>query len=179
MTIQGVYLDPVRMRTSDFQEFEKRFGDKLVTVYEVNYAEVVNGYLGDEDEWDDTIYYHGTSHCGCLDQRIINPENDRIPVYAWCENTKCCTNSILNSGFLKRKNPRGEGRGHFFSPKVETARLYATNKGMTAAPNSKFLSVFVCIARNPQKVGTASYNDYHFVSRDNDILAAYVAIVRK
>ncbi|KAF9128652.1 hypothetical protein BGW39_004871 [Mortierella sp. 14UC] len=175
MTIQGVYLDPVRIRTSDFQEFDQRFGNKLVSMYEVNYAEVVNGYLGDEDEWDNTIYYHGTSHCGCLDQRIVNPENDRVPVYAWCENTECSTNSLLNSGFLKTKSPRG----HFFSPQVETARACATNMGLTAAPNSRLLSIFVCISRSPQHTGGASCDDYHFVSRDNDILPVYIAIVRK
>ncbi|KAG0071207.1 hypothetical protein BKA57DRAFT_509202 [Linnemannia elongata] len=175
MTIQGVYLEPVRLHTSEFKEFEQRLGNKLVAMYEINYAEVVNGYLGKEAEWDDTIYYHGTSHCGCLDQRIINPENNCVPVHAWCENAHCCTRSIINSGFLKTKSPRG----HFFSPQIETARLYATNKGQSAAPNSSLLSVFICVTRNPQNANLYGYDDYHSVQNDNDILPVYIAILRK
>ncbi|KAK3831481.1 MAG: hypothetical protein J3R72DRAFT_478546 [Linnemannia gamsii] len=163
MTIQGVYLEPVRMRTSDFKEFDQRFGNKLVTLYEINYAEVVSGYLGKEDEWDETTYYHGTSHCGCLDQRIVNPENDRVPVHAWCENSHCTTNNIINRGFLKTKSPRG----HFFSPQIETARTYAISKGMGVAPNSPLLSIFVCVTRNPRHAGVPGYEDYHFVPNDN------------
>ncbi|KAG0314614.1 hypothetical protein BGZ97_009115 [Linnemannia gamsii] len=79
MTIQGVYLEPLRLHTSEFSVFDQRFGNKIVAMYEINYAEIVSGYLGSEDEWDDTVYYYGTSHCGCLGQRIVNPGNDRIP----------------------------------------------------------------------------------------------------
>ncbi|KAF9096255.1 hypothetical protein BGX29_008658 [Mortierella sp. GBA35] len=176
MTIQGVYLEPVRLRTNGFKEFDQRFGHKLVSLYEINYAEVIHGYLGIESEWDDTTYYHGTSHCGCLDQRIANPENNRIPVYSWCEGAHCCTKGIINSGFLKTKSPRG----HFFSPQVKTARSYATTRGQGVAPNSNLLSIFVCVTRNAKSANVGpGHEDYHSVKNDNEILSVFVAIVRK
>ncbi|KAG9061704.1 hypothetical protein KI688_006853 [Linnemannia hyalina] len=175
MTIQGVYLEPVRLHTSEFKEFDQRFGNKLVTMYEIHYAEVVNGYLNNVDEWDHTTYYHGTSHCGCLDRRIVNLENNRVPVYAWCENACCCTRNIINSGFLKAKSPRS----HFFSPQVEAARAIAISKTFGTAPESPLLSIFVCVTRNPQNAVTHDLEDYHSVQNDNDILPVYIAIVHK
>ncbi|KAF9086316.1 hypothetical protein BGX23_008988 [Mortierella sp. AD031] len=166
MTIQGVYLEPVRLRTNGFKEFDQRFGHKLVSLYEINYAEVIHGYLGIESEWDDTTYYHGTSHCGCLDQRIANPENNRIPVYSWCEAA-----------------PRVSSTAAFSRPRVlvvKTARSYATTRGQGVAPNSNLLSIFVCVTRNAKSANMGpGHEDYHSVKNDNEILPVFVAIVRK
>ncbi|KAF9539331.1 hypothetical protein EC957_005553 [Mortierella hygrophila] len=59
MTIQGVYLEPVAIQSDEFKDFAARFQHRLVSLYEVNYAELVCGYLGDAAEWDSTAYYHG------------------------------------------------------------------------------------------------------------------------
>ncbi|KAG9061001.1 hypothetical protein KI688_007831 [Linnemannia hyalina] len=189
MTIQGVYLEPIRKETIEFQMFEERF-DRLVALYEIIYAEVVSGYLGNEDEWDGTTYYHGTSHCGCTDLMIANSEDDRIPVYAWCKNSRCCTKGIISSGFLKAKSPQDFGShtvlrwgllstGHFFSLDEETAREMAIGKSFGTAPESPLLSIFVCVARNPQNEVIYPFEDYHSVQNDNDILPVYIAIVHK
>lgn len=108
MTIQGVYLEPICKETIEFLVIDERFDNRLVVLYEIIYAEVVNGYLGNEDEWNGAAYYHGTSHCGCSDLKIANSGDDRIPVYAWCENAHCCTRSIINGGFLKAKGLQGK-----------------------------------------------------------------------
>lgn len=50
MTIQGVYLEPIRKETIEFLLIDERFDNKLVVLYEIIYAEVVNGYLGNENE---------------------------------------------------------------------------------------------------------------------------------
>ncbi|KAF9128646.1 hypothetical protein BGW39_004865 [Mortierella sp. 14UC] len=171
MAIQGVYLEPIRLNSDMFKEFEKRFNNKLIAMYEINFAEVVNGYLGPQKEWDDASYYHGTAHCGCLDQRIVNPENDRVPVYAWCRNARCATRGIINSGFRKTKSPRG----HFFSPQVEDARRYATHKGRQTASTSPLLSIFVSVI----KKGSRANETTNTVQNDNEILPVYIAIVRK
>ncbi|KAG0297976.1 hypothetical protein BGZ96_003623 [Linnemannia gamsii] len=52
--IQGVYLEPVSTNSDVFKEFSLRFGNKLSTLYEVNFTELVNGYLGDATEWEAT-----------------------------------------------------------------------------------------------------------------------------
>ncbi|KAF9144943.1 hypothetical protein BG015_012058 [Linnemannia schmuckeri] len=137
--------------TTEFQEIDQRFDDKLVTLYKIIYAEVIGGYLGNEDEWDGTIYFHGTSHCGCTDLNITNSEDDRTSVYAWCDNAHCRTKGITNSGFLKIKSPQ----------------------------ESPLLSIFVCVAKNPQNVAIYGFDDYHSVQNDNNILSVYIAIVSK
>ncbi|KAF9543761.1 hypothetical protein EC957_000456 [Mortierella hygrophila] len=174
MTIQGVYLVPIRKETIEFQMIDDRL-DRLVVLYEIIYAEVISGYLGNEDEWNGTTYYHGTSHCGCNDLMITNPEGSRIPVNAWCKNSQCCTKGIISSGFLKVKSPQG----HFFSPQAETARAMAIGKTSEVASESPLMSIFVCVARNPQNKVTNDFEDYHFVQNDNDILPVYIAIVHK
>ncbi|KAF8943566.1 hypothetical protein BGZ47_005306, partial [Haplosporangium gracile] len=58
MTIQGVYLEPVSIHSDEFNDFDVRFQHKLVSLYEINYAELVRGYLGDATEWDVIAYYH-------------------------------------------------------------------------------------------------------------------------
>lgn len=103
MTIQGVYLEPVAILSDDFQDFETRFQYKLVSLYEINYAEMVHGYLGEATEWDATTYYHGTTHCGCIEQHIYNDRNSKIKVQDWCKNTHCCTKGIMTSGHLRTK----------------------------------------------------------------------------
>ncbi|KAK3840171.1 MAG: hypothetical protein JOS17DRAFT_7806 [Linnemannia elongata] len=175
MTIQGVYLEPICKETIEFLVIDERFDNRLVVLYEIIYAEVVNGYLGNEDEWNGAAYYHGTSHCGCSDLKIANSGDDRIPVYAWCENAHCCTRSIINGGFLKAKGLQG----HLFSLHVETAREIAIGKTFTTAPESLLLSIFVCVAKEPQKAVTHGFEDYYSVENDDDILPIYIAIVRK
>ncbi|KAF9130781.1 hypothetical protein BGX30_013371 [Mortierella sp. GBA39] len=103
MTIQGVYLEPVAIQSDEFKDFAARFQRRLVSLYEVNYAELVCGYLGDATEWDSTAYYHGTSHCGCVDQRIYNDRNTRINVHEWCTSNTCSTKGIMTSGHLRTK----------------------------------------------------------------------------
>lgn len=103
MTIQGVYLEPVAILSDEFQDFEARFQHKLVSLYEINYAEIVYGYLGEATEWDATAYYHGTTHCGCIEQHIYNDGNSKIKVEDWCMNTYCCTKGIMTSGHLRTK----------------------------------------------------------------------------
>ncbi|KAF9106693.1 hypothetical protein BGX29_008708, partial [Mortierella sp. GBA35] len=78
MTIQGISPAPVGIQTSEFKEFEGHFNNKLVCMHEINYADVVPDSLGDASEWNETIYYHGTTHCGCLGARIDNPDNKWI-----------------------------------------------------------------------------------------------------
>ncbi|KAF9143283.1 hypothetical protein BGX30_000875 [Mortierella sp. GBA39] len=174
MTIQGVCLVPISKEAIEFQMIDERFDDKLVVLYEIIYAEVVNGYLGNENEWDGTTYYHGTSHCGCTDLMIANSKDSRIPINAWCKNAHCCTKGIISSGFLKAKSPQG----HFFSPQAETARAMAIGKSFEITPESPLLSIFVCVARNPQNEVIHDFENYHYVQNDNDILPVYIAIVR-
>jgi hypothetical protein len=103
MTIQGVYLEPVAILSDEFHDFEARFQHKLVSLYEINYAEVIQGYLGEATEWDATAYYHGTTHCGCIEQRIYNDGNARIKVQDWCTNSYCSTKGIIAFGHLRTK----------------------------------------------------------------------------
>ncbi|OAQ27294.1 hypothetical protein K457DRAFT_139552 [Linnemannia elongata AG-77] len=175
MTIQGVYLEPIRKETIEFQDIDHHFESKLVVLYEIIYAETVNGYLGSEDEWDGTTYCHGTSHCGCIDTKIANSQDDRIPVYAWCESAHCCTKGIIKSGFLKAKS----SQGHVFSQQVGTARAMAISKTFGTASESPLLSIFVCVAKNPQNAVTYGFGAYHTVLNDNEILPVYIAIISK
>ncbi|KAK3835395.1 MAG: hypothetical protein JOS17DRAFT_788451 [Linnemannia elongata] len=172
MTIQGVYLERVAIQADEFKDFANRFQYKLVSLYEVNYAELVCGYLGDATEWDTTAYYHGTSHCGCVDQRISDDRSTRINVHEWCTNNNTCsTKGIMTSGHLRAKLAFGM-EGHFFSPLVTTAMDYARNRSST----SNFLSIFICIARRVRSSGKGPH--YYYVQGDSDILPVFLAIVR-
>jgi hypothetical protein len=101
--IQGVYLEHVSIHSDAFKEFSQRFGNKLSSLYEVNFTELVNGYLGDATEWEATAFYHGTTHCGCVDQRVYNVDNAKISVQDWCMNSYCSTRGIMINGHLRAK----------------------------------------------------------------------------
>ena len=109
MTIQGVYLEPIDIDSGEFRKFDKLFSNKLSALYEINYAEVVKNYLGAADEWGDTAYYHGTSHCGCVDKWVHNDNNERIAVRAWCESVSCSTKGIITRGHLGAKRISKDG----------------------------------------------------------------------
>ncbi|KAF9322683.1 hypothetical protein BGZ91_004127 [Linnemannia elongata] len=176
MTIQGVYLEPVTIHSDEFKDFAARFEHKLVTLYEINYAELVCGYLGDASEWDTTAYYHGTSHCGCIDQRINNVSNTRINVHEWCTSSICSTKGIMTSGHLRTKLAPGM-EGHFFSPLATTAIDFARIKRLRCVnTNKNFLSIFICIARKIQSSQKGIH--YYYVQDDSDILPVFLAIVR-
>ncbi|KAG9064383.1 hypothetical protein KI688_003571 [Linnemannia hyalina] len=174
MTIQGVYLESVDIHSDEFKDFAARFQRRLVSLYEINYAELVCGYLGDATEWGSTAYYHGTSHCGCVDRRICNDSNTRINVHEWCTSNICSTKGIMTSGHLRTKLAFNM-EGHFFSPLVTTAIDYAGYRSSKVYA-SNFLSIFICIARKVQSSQKGAH--FYYVQDDSEILPVFLAIVR-
>ncbi|KAF9119338.1 hypothetical protein BGW39_000380 [Mortierella sp. 14UC] len=182
MTIQGVSLEPVRVQSDEFQEFQQRFDNTLVSLYEVNYAEIVPGYLGEATDWDTTTYYHGTSHCGCVDNRISNGEKKKIDVSAWCNSVNCGTRGIITHGHLKMMLTATEG--HYFSPDWTVARNYARVRSSAVQSTlrsqgkefNKHLSIFVCIGR--KILQSTKGKNFYYVQKDSEILPVFLAIVR-
>ncbi|KAI1315294.1 hypothetical protein EDD11_001026 [Mortierella claussenii] len=167
MTIQGLHAEPVALNSVDFEAYQKLFNGKLRKLYRVTYNEIVPRNLENGD-WSTQFFYHGTSHCGCLDRRVIQNEPLAIPSQQWCANSSCATQGIISSGHLLTYNAHG---AHFFSPNVTTALSYSMAK---SGPH-QFLSVFVCKTRNC--VGGIA--DICRVHRDADIHPYFLAIVSR
>ncbi|KAG0274195.1 hypothetical protein BGZ95_010017 [Linnemannia exigua] len=163
------FMDPV---SDKFKDLQALFANRLVKLYLITH-DIFESPEYDSFLYLNQLYYHGTSHCGCLAQQAISASKNSIKASEWCKNQGCATRGILNNGHLLTRS----GRGHFFTPQTTIAQEYAVSRSQLHNHlHLSFLSVFIVKAQNIIKHPTP---DYFYVSSDTDILPCFLAIVRR
>ncbi|KAG0098376.1 hypothetical protein BGZ93_000279 [Podila epicladia] len=158
-----IHLERVDSTSEDFAMYRQMMGMNLQRLYRIEYNDNNRGKVSGQ-EWSQIQFFHGTGHCGCIDQHVNKTLSHKMDVTSWCESEVCAVGGILRHGHLMSFSPGG----HFFSPSCSIALGYAQNRGPRGSCSS---SIFVCKARHFQ--GGA----YKYVTRDEDIHPAYLAVV--
>ncbi|KAI7825748.1 hypothetical protein BC939DRAFT_448327 [Gamsiella multidivaricata] len=166
--IHGRYFQQVHSSSSLFLLHRNIFEQKLERLYEIRYSEEFTRRL-ETGNWHG-CYYHCTGNCRCLEERIkTHVCDDQTAIHAnlWCEREKCPIQGILSHGFLTSFNIKP---GHFISKQACIASKY----GIRKCHERIFLAIFICYARDIQRV-----NDGHsHVHCDEHVCPFYLAIIR-
>ncbi|KAG0381165.1 hypothetical protein BGX24_008069 [Mortierella sp. AD032] len=167
MPFKGESLEPMDPTSDKFKDLQVLFANKLVKLYMITHDMFVSPEY-DNFLYIDKLYYHGTSHCGCLSHLATSTCKNSVNAKEWCQNLRCATRGILNNGYLLVHS----GRGHFFTPQTTIAQEYAVSRNKNRHGNPLLLSVFIVKAQNIKKHQTPSY---FYVSSDAFVASSRTA----
>ncbi|KAF9327245.1 hypothetical protein BG006_009414, partial [Podila minutissima] len=75
----SIHLEPVDSTSEDFAKYRQMMGMNLQRLYRIEYNDnnrgKVSGY-----EWSQIQFFHGTGHCGCIDQHVNKTLSHRMDV---------------------------------------------------------------------------------------------------
>ncbi|KAF9321224.1 hypothetical protein BG003_003048, partial [Podila horticola] len=102
--IMTIHLEPVDSTSEDFAKYRQLMGLNLQRLYRIEYNDNDRGNVSGQ-EWSQVKFFHGTRHCGCIDQDVNKTLSHKLDVTSWCESEDCAVGGILRNGHLLRFSP--------------------------------------------------------------------------